>query len=263
MLLILGIWGCENDRQYYDGEPNDISGIYFQYFSRTLNGERVWQDSLLFSFQNILPEIKEYTVSIPVKLLGFVSQSPRTFQVKVCGGTAIEGEDFIPLEKEYIFPAEVSETTFPLILKRTDKLFNNKISIELELLENEDFRLLMPEITSLGDTLDATRFKVVYSEIITKPFFWLSAQRFLGNFSVKKINFLDEIMGWTIQDWQKAGQEGALITYGKFNYAATLMRNKLQALADDGKPVYDEDGSFMQLGSGYKVDYSRYQTDAL
>ena len=70
-------------------------------------------------------------------------------------------------------------------------------------------------------------------------------------------------MGLTIQDWQKAGQEGALITYGKFNYAATLMRNKLQALADDGKPVYDEDGSFMQLGSGYKVEYSRYQTDAL
>ena len=53
ILLILGIGGCENDRQLYDGEVNDVSGIYFRYFSRTLNGVEVWQDSLLFSFQNI------------------------------------------------------------------------------------------------------------------------------------------------------------------------------------------------------------------
>mgnify|MGYP006874289141 CR=1 FL=1 len=64
ILLILGIGGCENDRQLYDGEVNDVSGIYFRYFSRTLNGVEVWQDSLLFSFQNILPDIKEYSLIV-------------------------------------------------------------------------------------------------------------------------------------------------------------------------------------------------------
>ena len=261
VFLVLGIWGCENDRQLYDGEEDQASGIYFQYAAGTVNGVKVWQDSILFSFQNLLPEIKEYTLRVPVKVLGFVADYPRTFKARVCGGSAIEGEDFLPLDEEFEFPARVAEATLPIVVKRTDKLFKNKISVELELLENESFRLLMPEITSFGDTLDATRFKVVFSDIINKPFFWLSAQRFFGAFSVKKINFLDEIMGWTILDWQKAGQEGAKITYGKFNYAATLMRNKLQALADDNKPEYDEDGTFMQLGSSYTVDYSRYEND--
>lgn len=261
ILLILGIGGCENDRQLYDGEVNDVSGIYFRYFSRTLNGVEVWQDSLLFSFQNILSDIKEYTLRVPVKGLGFVSDRSRPFKVRVVGGTAVEGEDFLALEEEYQFPAYTGETTLPIVLKRTDKLFKNEISIELELQENEFFRLLMPEIISFGDTLDATRFKVVFSEIITKPFFWLSAQRFFGNFSPQKISFLNEIMGWTIQDWRSAGLDGAKITYGKFNYAATLMKNKLQALADDDQPVYDEGGIFMQLGSSYSVDYSRYENN--
>ena len=41
ILLILGIGGCENDRQLYDGEVNDVSGIYFRYFSRTLKFGRI------------------------------------------------------------------------------------------------------------------------------------------------------------------------------------------------------------------------------
>ena len=39
------------------------------------------------------------------------------------------------------------------------------------------------------------------------------------------------------------------------------MKNKLQALADDDQPVYDEGGIFMQLGSSYSVDYSRYENN--
>lgn len=261
ILLISGIWGCANDCQLYDGEKNEVSGIYFLYSNGTQNGVRVWQDSLLFSFQNVLPGIEDYTVRIPVKLLGFVAEYPRTFKARVYGGSAVEGEDFLPLEEEYVFPAGVSDAALPIVLKRTEKLYKNKVSIELELLENEFFSLLMPGIISFQDTLDVTRFKIVFSEIIKQPFFWLSAKRFFGDFSVKKINFLNEIMGWTIQDWDRAGMEGAVITYGKFNYAATLMKNKLQALADDNKPVYDEDGTFMQLNGNYKVDYSRCETN--
>lgn len=262
ILLFVFLWGCENERPLYDGEDAGVSGIYFQYSAVTENGVNIWQDSMLFTFQALPPDIKEYTLYIPVKLFGFVANYPRTFKARVCGGTAIEGEDFQPLAGEYVFPAEMAGTTLPVVLKRTDKLFKNKISIELELLENENFSLLMPEITSVRDTLDATRFKVVYSEIITQPFYWLSAKRYFGNFSVKKINFLNGLMGWTIQDWQNAGMNGAVITAGKFNYAATLMRNELQALADSNKPEKEEDGSYMQLGDSYKVDYSRYENDS-
>lgn len=262
ILLALGIGGCENGRQLYEGEDQEVAGIYFEYAGSSTNGVKIWQDSIDFTFQNIRPDVKEYTISIPVRILGFVQDYPRTFKARVCGGTAVEGEDFLPLETEYVLPARKAETILPVILKRTDKLYKQKISIELELLENDYFHLLMPEISNGNDTLDATRFKVVYSEIVRQPFYWLSAKSYFGDFSVKKLSFLNEVMGWTIADWSDAGMEGSVITYGKLNYAATMVRNKLQALADDDDPVYEEDGvTFMQLGTNYRVDYSRYETD--
>ena len=42
----------------------------------------------------------------------------------------------------------------------------------------------------------------------------------------------------------------------RFTYFAIKMRIYLQAMADAGTPVREDDGSFMQLGAGYEVDYS-------
>lgn len=259
VLLFLGIWGCENDPQLYDGEDGNVAGIYFQYAAGTINGKDNWCDSILFSFQNVKQEVKEYPMPVPVKILGYVTDYPRTFKVKVCGGTAVEGEDFVPLAAEYTIPAGAVRAYFPVILKRTEKLQAKKISIELELVENENFHLLLPDYLYAKDTLDATRLKIVYSEIISKPFYWLSAQSYFGTFSVRKFNILNGIMGWTTTDWSSAGMDGSTITMGKFNYAATLMREELQARADEGNPQYEEgEVTFMQLGRSYTVDYSRY-----
>ena len=43
-----------------------------------------------------------------------------------------------------------------------------------------------------------------------------------------------------------------------FNYYAVKLRVYLQQMADAGTPVREDDGSFMQLGPGYEVDYSAY-----
>ena len=258
--ITLILCGCENERPLYDGEKFGVSGIYFQYTSRTMNGKPIYQDSILFSFQNVTSGIEEYELKIPVKLLGFVADYPRAFKVNVCGGSAIEGEDFLALKNEYIFPADTAESFFPIILKRTEKLIDKEISIELELVENNYFHLLMPQIISAGDTLDATRFKVVYSEIITKPFYWLAASSYFGDFSPKKIQILNRLMEWSMEDWKNAGMADSKITMGKFNYAATIMKNELQNLADAGTPCYEADGTtLMQLANDYKVDYSNYE----
>lgn len=259
ILLLLVVAGCENERPLYEGEENNASGIYFQYAGKSLNGVPVWQDSIIYSFQNMLPDIKTYTLKIPVKLLGFVADYPRTYKAHVCGGTAVEGEDYQSFEPEYTFPAGQAETFLPVVLYRTEKLTSQSYSIEIELIENEYFKMLMPEIVSFSDTINATRFKVWFSEIITQPFYWLSAKSYFGDWSVKKIQFLNGIMGWTMQDWKDAGMQGAKITRGKFNYAAILMRNELQALADKGEPLCEDDGTFMQLGSSYQIDYSHYE----
>jgi hypothetical protein len=42
----------------------------------------------------------------------------------------------------------------------------------------------------------------------------------------------------------------------RFTYFAIKMRIYLQGMADAGTPVTEADGSFMQLGPGYEIDYS-------
>ena len=61
-------------------------------------------------------------------------------------------------------------------------------------------------------------------------------------------------MGWTHLDWVNFN-----VPYGTMAYAAKLFRKELQALADAGTPVIDEDGSYMQLMPPYEVDYSAYE----
>ena len=37
ILIALGIGGCENDRQLYDGEDQEVAGIYFEYAGSSTN----------------------------------------------------------------------------------------------------------------------------------------------------------------------------------------------------------------------------------
>jgi hypothetical protein len=39
-------------------------------------------------------------------------------------------------------------------------------------------------------------------------------------------------------------------------FYARELQSELQRRADEGDPVYDEDGSYMQLPDAYRVDYS-------
>jgi hypothetical protein len=58
---------------------------------------------------------------------------------------------------------------------------------------------------------------------------------------------------WSLDGWSNG--DGKVLPM-RFTYFAIKMRIYLQAMADAGTPIREDDGSFMQLGAGYEVDYS-------
>lgn len=265
MIFLFGIilcWGCENDDFIYQGEKDGVSGIYFlKATAVSIDGTPLgYTDSVSYSFQNDLLDVTTKKISIPVKLLGMLSEEDRPFKVKVIGGNAVEGEDFVSLPEEFIFPKNSAEAEAYVEIIRTTKLVAESRYIVIELMENEHFKLLLPQLKNISssDTLKTNIFKISFTEKITEmDYYSFMAKSYFGKWSVKKFHKINEIGGWTLQDWLYWD-----VNSGKFAYVATVLRRELQQLADQGNPFMDEEnGEYMQLGNSYKVDYSKYESD--
>lgn len=265
MIIFFGMilcWGCENDDFLYQGEEGGVSGIYFlKATSTSMDGTPLgYTDSVSYSFQNDNLSVTTKKITIPVKLLGMLSDEDRSFKVKVIGGNAVEGEDFVALPEEFIFPAKSAEAEAYVEIIRTPKLVTESRYVVVELVGNDFFKLLLPQLKNISssDTLKTNIFKISFTEKLTEmDYYSIMGRGHFGKWSVKKFHKINEIAGWTLQDWLSWD-----VNYGKFAYVATVLRRELQALADAGKPFMDEEnGEYMQLGDSYKVDYSKYESD--
>lgn len=253
LFTVILLVGCENEAQLYQGEEGDVSGIYFL----SKNGSQC-TDSLEYSFQNDPLSVERKEIPLSILVFGNVKDYPRTFRIKVAGGSAVVGEDYEALHAEYTVPAGSAQIKFPLILIRSGKLLKEKTDVILQLEENEYFKLLVPVVVdqASGRELDATRFRVIFSELITQPQMWATmfASTYFGSWSVNKFRLINDIMGWRVSDWTNFSGP---VKPGKFGYAATMLQMYLQEKADMNEPVYEDDGiTYMQLGPAYNVDYS-------
>lgn len=263
LLILLGsLWSCENEALLYQGETNGKAGIYFFCPKQVSIGGTIlsYIDSIEYSFVDSKLEDTAHQVAVPVKILGELADYDRSFQVKIAGGTAVEGKDFEPLKELYWVKANQVDGSVYVVLKRTPKLEEKAVNIVLELVENEYFDLLLPYLNNVStkDTLDTRKFKVSFSDIIPMPGYYerQGKSSFFGEWSVKKFRMINEVLGWTYNDWLNAGFSGSKVTRGKFAFVASRLQAILQAAADANEPILENDGSFMQLVKDYVVDYS-------
>lgn len=268
LIFIIGIFtniflfiSCNKEQIVYQDEDDNTSGIYFFSVVTTdiLGNPTRYSDSLLYNFKDDAAAITERTVSIPVQTLGKVADVDRDFLVKVVGGTAKEGIDYEKLLDSYIIPAGTNSANIPVLLKRTPILAEKALTIDLQLVENKNFKLLLPYLNNISNNvqMDATKFRINFTEIITENSYYTSfATRYFGTWSVKKFKLLNELMGWKTEDWSMAGFAGYPVATGKFPYAAQLFKSYLENKLSENNPVYEDDGTPMQLGPSYLVDYS-------
>ena len=89
MLLIMGLTACSEE------EVNTYSADEGIYFNQRIRVGNILTDSTNFTFVYIEESQNEATVSIPVQLVGRATDEPRPVNIKVVGGSAKEGDDFV------------------------------------------------------------------------------------------------------------------------------------------------------------------------
>lgn len=255
-------FSSEDTTVYFQGGagysiPGDGSVIYAPTYR--------YIDSTVISFAGLASTERYKTAYLPVKTKGKTKDYPRPVKIVVDKekSSAIEGVDFTVGLDTIAIPANASEFNVPVTLIRSDVLLEESKRIVFRLEENEYFKLLIPDYkassswNAVADTLSALKFTVVFNEQYTMPFYYETfGEEFFGSWSPKKFQVLNEVMGWTVRDWNNAGNK---VAYGRFDFAAKAVRRHLQEMADNGTPVTEPDGSFMQLAPKYAVDYSKYE----
>ena len=255
-LLLLGCG--ENDSLYYSGEPDGTSGIYFSYSSGTTtsgNGVTTYKyrdTTLEQSLANVVDSILQ--VRVPVRLFGEVSDRYRAYVVKVVGGTAREGEDYT-MPDNFVLEGGTAVSYVTVNLKKTDKLLDGAVRyLTLGLEENDNFKLYIKSLMVGTDTITTQFLTIPFSMIYQEPWTWRSfALDKLGEYSHAKLMCILSVMGWTYSEFNQKN------LYTVSPAIAMFMQIELQKRANEGNPVLEADGSFMQLAGSYLVDYSAYE----
>ena len=248
---------------------SDKDGIYFQTGGQTrffINIDQ-YRESVRFTFSTSDVSMTDTVLSARLRTMGKVRDYDRKVRVVVDaeGTTAIEGTHFrIDYDKIFI-PAGESEVQVPVTFLRTPDLRTTEYRLMLKVEDNENFTVPFKwqkntnVYYAAGDTIMADRFLFVFNEFYKEPEIWsMFGENPWGAWSVAKQRVMSELFGLTPFDWSLEGWSsgnGKLLP-ARYPYFAVKLRNYLQAMADAGTPVREEDGSFMQLGSGYEVDYS-------
>ena len=275
MAMTLVFLSCNEDEiMTFDSED---AGIYFQTGVQTrffLNIDQYW-DSLRHTFSQDADTVKSYVMSARLRTMGKVRDYDRKVRVVVdqANTTAVEGTHFTVDFSNIIVPAGAAEVEVPVTFLRHPDLLTKELRVMIKVEDNENF--IVPfthqKNTTIyyasGDTLMADRFLFIVDEFYSEPVIWsffLSSYpdgvNPCGAWSVKKQKLMSQLFNITEDDWdyQKGWANNRGVQFQSFIYYAIKLQVYLQEQADNGTPVREDDGSFMQLGPGHEVDYSNY-----
>ena len=263
VMTLLYTSSCNKDVELYSGCK---SGIFIQeVYSTDIYGNPLsYRDSSSYSFANAAEEVTSGKVRLYIRAIGEVVNYDRPYVLKAMEGTtAVEGEDFDLSENDFVIKANQGMDTIYVKLLRTAKLRNQTMRLKIGLVPNEHFETPITEYKNSsswstdGNVHSAVSYVINFNERYSMPYYWnWYGNEYFGAFSVAKYLAINNYMGWTSTDWSNAGMSGQKIQYGKLAYFARYIQKYFQQKADEGKPFLEDDGSYMQLGANYLVDYS-------
>lgn len=193
LFSLLFLLSCEEKIvQKYESE----NSVYF-FRGRDYEQDISQYDSINYSF--IVKENQRLrdTVYIQAIAVGFLSDRDREIElVQVKGGgagDAVAGTHFVGLDDpevkgRYVIPAGMTKVKLPIILLRDASLRSREIKLELELRENDFFRIVMPE---------NSKFLIKISDMLTEPSNWNLWKSFFGEWGPVKMKFIIDYTGFT------------------------------------------------------------------
>nr|WP_199003031.1 DUF4843 domain-containing protein [Flavobacterium sp. ASV13] len=243
LLFLLGFSSCSQEEiKTY----NDTDNIYFSpaVFPLVKNTrDLIDSTGVSFAFDNVAVQEKVYR--IPIRVQGKLSDVDRTVKCTIDhSSTAVEGTHF-SLSKNIIIRAGKAVDTITVTMHRTPDLKLNRVTLVLNLEENEFFTTKMQTkvINTLTQkTMNLTRFKLTFGDILSQPQSW--SVGFFGVFSAKKLFLMCDLLQLepAIFD-QKTPAIGLsipeMVYYGKF------MKRYLEDQKASGNTIYEDNGTEM------------------
>lgn len=262
LLVLVGVLAsCKHETiDLYD---LDDAKIYFQVQSySSANGAVGYSNSTTYSFVGVSQKVESLTFKATVQLMGNVVDYDRACRVTVDADstTMVEGVDYeINLDTLKI-KAGQSTATFGVRFLRSQNIKDKEQILCLKLEPNDNFQVLDTYRSSnvwsntTAKKMDGSRFTFFISEIYKQPSRWgqVNANTYFGKWTAAKYVFINDFFSFTTDDWEWATGR---ISTGRMPFYARELQKELQRLADAGTPKLEDDGSYMQLGDGYKVNY--------
>lgn len=244
ILFMIFLGACEEKIDVYEGS----SGIYFDPTEAVL-------DTIVVPWGLKNSDIKTQNMNLRVCLLGDVADYDRKFTIQVIADkqdtlSAVEGEDFRLLQKEYAILAGKADALVEIELLRADDLIERPRRFTLRLEETPELGFLYSRMQPLIDTAQVTSLRAIdYQRVIhmderfQTPVWWsLYGENFFGKFSTKKAIFICDQMRYDREDFVASFVESGL-NEGKLRFAARYLHEYLQE-----HPELDEDGEPMTMG---------------
>lgn len=235
--ILMGLASCEKDIDTYSGEE----GVYFNKRIRIGN---ILTDSTNFTFVYTEESLDIQNVIIPVQLVGRATDFDRPVAVKVAGGDAVEGTDYI-LPVNPVLPAGAHSFEYVITLKRTEALKTMEKTLELALEENEYFKFVVTaEVTGAQSSTTTLRHKVEFSELFASaPLAWYETE-VPFNFTPQKFFLTCRVMNIPRSDFNDREK----IPRTRFNYLILEMRKYIQQqlnLENPDPEIFDKDGNIL------------------
>lgn len=264
VLATLAIASCtKEDINTYE---LDDSRIYFQEQNYSgSDGSAGYATSMAFSYEGYGPSLTNVVFGGTVKIMGEVKDYDRSFKVVVDeeNTTMVEGEGYEINFDTLCIKAGSNSCKVNVRFLRPQRLQIQEDTLTLKLVPNEHFGILESYKSSnnwqntTAKEIDGQRYQFRISEIYTFPGAWSSyAGTYFGTWTVTKYIYINELFGFTKDDWTFHNGTGCKITQARMPFYARELQKDLQAKADSGNPVMDENGQFMQLPSPYNVNYN-------
>lgn len=257
--------------EHVDLYDRSDSMVYFQTqnFSGG-NGAEGYTTTTAFSFVDYDVILTSVVFKAEVKLLGEVKDYDRALKVVVdeeCTTMIPYDEEMTP-DGGYMIDfdtlkikAGANSGSVGVRFIRNASIKKKVDTLVLKLVANEYFDVLDEYKSSnvwsntTAGVIDGSRYVFTISEVYTKPGRWdgVSANNYFGNWNPTRYAYINGLFGFTTNDWTWATGK---ISQGRMSFYARELQKELQRRADEGDPVFDEDGSYMQLPDAYSVDYS-------
>ena len=252
---------CEKEIMDYEGQD----GLYFdvQWDNNPLiNTDTTRWIRQHYTLVNFAKEgTMETEVGVKVAVAGSVKDYDRPFDFKVVqdSTTAIVNEEYELLDPPYI-PAGKNHTYLKLKFIRTDRMVDETVKLQIELLPNEHFTLPFKDVgyingrfpndaESIYSTYDhANVHNIFINNMLVKPAGWHNVQ-FGYYYSNKKFELLLKLayenFGWVNADFEDRNKMQA----GRAEAVARVTRIFLLEQYNLGREhwILDDDGSMMYV----------------